>query len=185
MVTIMSNTSKLASTLLLLLIACGSVAADDEGKQPGSAFTGEVLTQLYVTDVRKSVAFYKALGFHHDYYYDYETGASVLEWTQSYPPEYAEMKYGTIRLAMTTSETPDQVLGGGVRHYFLVEDVTRNYEMVKNNGVTPVPDEVEVRPWMSFITIPDPDNHQIILGTKNQVYYDAARDRIDALKNSE
>ena len=185
MVTIMSNTSKLASALLLFLVASGTVAADDEDEQPGSAFTGEVLTQLYVTDVRKSVAFYKALGFRHDYYYDYETGVSVLEWTQPYPPQYAEMKYGTIRIAMTTPETPDQVLGGGVRHYYLVDDVERHYEMVKKNGVTPVPDEVEVRPWMSFITIPDPDSHQIVLGTKNQEYYDAARRRIEALNNPE
>ncbi len=185
MVTNMRNTSKLASTLLLLLITGGSVVADEEDKQAGSAFTGEVLTQLYVTDVRKSVAFYKALGFRHDYYYDYETGAYVLEWTQPYPPQYAEMKYGTIRIAMTTPETPDQVLGGGVRHYYLVDDVERHYEMAKKNGVTPVPDEVEVRPWMNFITIPDPDNHQIVLGTKNQEYYDATRRRIEALDNPE
>ena len=183
MVTIMSNTSKLASALLLLHIAGGSIVADEEDKQAGSAFTGEVLTQLYVTDVRKSVTFYKALGFRHDYYYDYETGAYVLEWTQPYPPQYAEIKFGTIRIAMTTPETPDQVLGGGVRHYYLVDDVERHYEMVKKNGVTPVPDEVEVRPWMSFITIPDPDNHQIVLGTKNQEYYDDARRRIEALNN--
>jgi len=183
MVTNMSNTSKLAATLLLLLAAGGSVVADEVGKRAGSAFTGEVLTLLYVTDVRRSVTFYIALGFHHDYYYDYESGAYVLEWTQPYPPEYAEVKYGTIRIGLTTPETPDQVLGGGVRHYYLVDDVARHYEMVKKNGVTPVPDEVEVRPWMSFITIPDPDNHQIVLGTKNQEYYDAARSRIEALDN--
>jgi len=42
-------------------------------------------------------------------------------------------------------------------------------------------DEVEVRPWMSFVTVPDPDNHQIVFGTKNQVYYDQAEEQVKNL----
>ena len=77
-----------------------------------------------------------------------------------------------IHIRLTTADEPDQVYGGGVRHYVIVEDVDSHFEMIKKNGIVAVPHEVEVRPLMSFITVPDPDNHQIVFGTKNQVYYD-------------
>ena len=81
-----------------------------------SSFTGEILTLLYVTDVRKSVAFYQALGFEHDYYYDYQEDTYRLEWEQPYPPEYAEMIQDRIRIGLTTADEVVQVYGGGVRH---------------------------------------------------------------------
>ncbi len=45
-----------------------------------------------------------------------------------------------------------------------------------------MPDEVEERPWMDFITMSDPDGHQIVFGTKHQAYYDQARRRIEGLQ---
>ena len=57
-------------TLIMFLPGCGSSSA---GATLGSRFTGETLTLLYVTDVRRSVTFYEAVGFDLDYYYDYQT----------------------------------------------------------------------------------------------------------------
>lgn len=148
----------------------------------GSRFTGETLTLLYVSDVGRSVDFYKSLGFVHDYFYDYEKEAYVREWVEAYSPGYAEMIQGQIRVGLTTADEPEQVYGGGVRHYFLVENVFAHFDMLNTNGVAAEPHEVEERPWMDFVTVPDPDNHQIVFGTKNQAYYDSARDQIDSLK---
>ncbi len=164
--------------MLLLMIAA---SGNEKVAERGSKFTGETLTLLYVTDVLGSVAFYKALGFDHDYYYDYQTDSYTRDWQPAYPPEYAEMIQAGIRLGLTTAEVPDQVYGGGVRHYFIVEDVDSHFEMAKKNGIVAVPNEVEKRPWMNFFTVVDPDNHQIVFGTKNQAYYDQAREQLNNL----
>ena len=139
------------------------------------------MTLLYVSDVRRSVAFYKSVGFIHDYYYDNEKERYAREWDQAYPPEYAEMIQGDIRVGLTTSADDKPIFGGGVRHYFLLDDVQAHFAMIDRNGVRAEPHEVEHRPWMDFITIADPDNHQIVFGTKNQDYYDRAREEINSL----
>ena len=168
--------------IVLLLMTIIAVAGDKDAELVGSKFTGETLTLLYVSDVRRSVAFYKSLGFVHDYYYDYEREIPVIEWVEIYPPEYAEMIQGQIRVGFTTADEPEQVYGGGVRHYFLVEDVHAHFEMVDRNGIVAEPHEIEERPWMNFFTVPDPDNHQIVFGTKDQAYYDLGREQINILK---
>ena len=165
----------------LFLVTVLALASDEDSMSVGSKFTGERLTLLYVSDVRRSVTFYKSLGFVHDYYYDYQKEVYAHEWAESYLPEYAEMIQGEIRVGLTTAEVPNQVLGGGVRHYFLVEDAEAHFKMVASNGIVAVPHEVEKRPWMNFFTVPDPDNHKIVFGTKNQVYYDQAREQINNL----
>ena len=180
----MSRKAGAVLSTILISLAAASWSADDTDNALGISFTGEVLTQLYVTDVRKSVAFYKALGFEHDYYYDYQEDVYRVEWTRPYPPEYAEMtQEDGIRIALTTADESEQVYGGGVRHYFIVEDVDRHYVIAKGNGIIAEPNEVEERPWMNFFTISDPDKHQIVIGEKNQTYYDQARSQIDSLKH--
>lgn len=179
----MNARSNLILGLILTSPATLASSGDDVSESTGSSFTGEVLTLLYVTDVRKSVAFYKSLGFEHDSYYDYQEDTYRLEWDQPYPPEYAEMTQETIRIGLTTADESEQLYGGGVRHYFIVEDVDSHYAMAKANGIIPEPDEVEERPWMHFFTVPDPDKHQIVIGEKNQAYYDQARIEIERLKH--
>jgi len=178
--------TRLKPMLGIILISFATLAwsGDKDAQLAGQSFTGEILTLLYVTDVRKSVAYYKALGFEHDYYYDYQEDAYSLEWEQPYPPEYAEMTQEEgIRIGLTTADESEQVYGGGVRHYFIVEDVDSHYAMAKDNGIVAEPDEVEERPWMNFFTVSDPDNHQIVFGEKNQAYYDQGRQKIDSMKN--
>ena len=72
-------------------------------------------------------------------------------------------------------------LRGDLPLNFIVDDADNHFEMAKKNGIVAVPNEVEVRPWMSFITVVDPDNHQIVFGTKNQAYYDQARNQLNNL----
>ncbi len=178
----MNSEFKLVLSMALFLMSVVAEAADNKIDLAGSSFTGETLTLLFVSDVRRSVGFYKSLGFVHDYYYDYEREIPVIEWVETYPPEYAEMIQGQIRVGLTTADEPEQVYGGGVRHYFLVEDVHAHFEMVDRNGIVAEPHEIEERPWMNFFTVPDPDNHQIVFGTKDQAYYDLGREQINNLK---
>lgn len=181
----MSTKFKTVVSIVLFLVTAFALADDKATVSVGSKFTGERLTLLYVSDVRRSVAFYKSIGFVHDYYYDYKKEIYVLEWVETYAPEYAEMTHGQIRVGLTTAAEPDQVYGGGVRHYFLVEDVHAHFKLVDRNGIVAEPHEVEERPWMDFFTVPDPDNHQIVFGTKNQAYYDSAREQINNLERKE
>ena len=167
----------------VLTLVAAALAADDL-REDSRALTGEMLTLLYVSDVRESVAFYEAVGFDHYYYYDYQEDEYVLEWTRSYPPEYAEMTSGTVRVGLTTAEGPDSVYGGGVRHYFIVGEVENRYARVKAEGIVPKPDEIERRPWMDFFTLSDPDGHQIVFGRKNLAYYDRIAKQLEEMKKS-
>ena len=158
---------------------------DETAGAEDDRLTGEILTQLYVTDVLKSVAFYEALGFERYYYYDYETSEYTRQWNKSKPPLYAEVTRGSIRISFTThDEDMAQTFGGGVRHYFIVNDVRAHFARVKQNGITAEPDEVEVRPWMDFFTVSDPDGHQIVFGQKHQAYYDRTREHLERLRKA-
>ena len=181
----MNTKIKSLPVIFLLLVTIIALAGDKDAELLGSKFTGETLTLLFVSDVRRSVGFYKSLGLVHDYYYDYEKDIYVRDWVEAYPPEYAEMIQGHIRVGLTTADKPEQVFGGGVRHYFLVEDVYAPFALVDRNGIVAEPHEVEERPWMNFFTVPDPDNHQIVFGTKNQTYYDSAREQINDIERQD
>ncbi len=173
--------SKIGLTTALL----GRVLLPSPSSADDAEVTGEILTLLYVRDVRESVTFYRAIGFDHDYFYDYREDEYVIDWRRSYPPEYAEVTSGSIRVALTTVDDPESATyGGGVRHYFLVEEVEERYERIKAAGIVPEPDEVERRPWMDFITLTDPDGHQIVFGRKNETYYERARAEIERLRCS-
>lgn len=166
--------------IIAILSGCAATVADGAAK---SGFTGETITLLYATDVLASTAFYTALGFKLDFIYDYESDAYTRDWKRSYPPEYAEVTQNGTRIGLTTADELNPVYGGGVRHYFIVTDVHSHFAMIRDNGIVARPNEVEVRPWMSFFTVADPDNHQIVFGTKNQIYYDQAREQINELVN--
>ena len=88
-----------------------------------SPLTGEQLTVLYVQDVRKSVAYYRALGFGFDHYYDYRGRTYTREWTRAYPPDWGQVSEDLVRIGLTTVASDDQVYGGGARHYFIINDL--------------------------------------------------------------
>ena len=116
----MNATCRAALVLIALMTGCDAGTSDESTE---SGFTGETLTLLYVTDVGESVAFYEAIGFDLDFFYDYRAGAYAIEWKQPYVPEYAEVVQPGIRIGLTTVDEPNPVYGGGVRHYFIIENV--------------------------------------------------------------
>ncbi|MHC4414788.1 MAG: VOC family protein [Planctomycetota bacterium] len=129
------------------------------------AFTGELLPVFYVTDVAKSVRFYRdALGFELHHFFDYEAGRRVAEWTKPTPPIWAEMAAATQTFGLHLTQNKDGFVVGGMRHYFLVRDVEAHHRRVKSNGVDVGP--LLDKPWMTMFMVTDPDGHEIFFGTQ-------------------
>jgi predicted enzyme related to lactoylglutathione lyase len=127
-------------------------------------FTGEILPVFYVSDVRKSVQFYRdVLGFEFHHYWDYDENEQVREWKDAEPPIYAEMAAGDQKFALHLAQTPYETQVGGVIHYFRVQDVSAHYRQVKSQGGEPGP--LISRPWMHMFSIVDADGHRIFFYT--------------------
>jgi len=156
---------------LPLLLAAGPARAS--GDQPTSgvgpdvdhvSFTGEILPVFFVTDVLRSVDFYKALGFEFHHFFDYAAGEQVPEWPHEEPPIWALMSAGSQTFALHRAPPSADLIVGGMRHYFLMEDVDRQYERVQSLGVETGP--LTDRPWMKMFSVQDPDGHLIFFGTE-------------------
>ena len=165
---------RIAVVLLLalpLLLAAVPVRASEE--KPGSdvsadvdhgSFTGEILPVFFVTDVLRSVEFYKAVGFEFHHFFDYAAEEEVPEWLHDEPPIWALMSAGSQTFALHRVPPSADLVVGGMRHYFLMEDVDRHYERVQSLGVEAGP--LTDRPWMKMFSVLDPDGHLIFFGTE-------------------
>jgi predicted enzyme related to lactoylglutathione lyase len=127
-------------------------------------FTGEVLPVLYVTDVKRSVEFYRQLGFEFRHYFDYDEEKEVPEWTKDDPPIWALFAAGDFSFALHLTLNTDEFIVGGTRHYFLVEDIDAHHRTVTERGVEPGP--LIERPWMRMFQVIDPDGHELFFGTR-------------------
>ena len=76
-------------------------------------------------------------------------------------------------------------MGGGVRHYFMVEDVEHHFRQATKIGIEPEPNEIERRPWLDFFTVSDPDNHQIVIAQKHEAYFEEAAEEIRKLREAQ
>ena len=156
---------------LLLLPTGGHLCAVEEetGNEMGSdvdpgSFTGELLPVFSVTDVPRSVAFYEAAGFRFNHFFDYSTGEQVQEWLHDEPPIWALMSAESQTFALHRVPSGTDLVVGGMRHYFLMEDVDRHHELVRLGGIEPGP--LTDRPWMTYFSVQDPDGHLIFFGTE-------------------
>jgi catechol 2,3-dioxygenase-like lactoylglutathione lyase family enzyme len=147
--------------LVLGLSILGSAMGERTGEEAG--FTGKLLPVFFVRDVATSVEFYRdVLGFELRHFFDYSEGKQVEQWTREEPPIWALMAAGTQTFALHRAADPSALVIGGMRHYFLVDDVDRHYERVRAAGgqVGPLTD----KPWMKLFSIRDPDGHEIFFG---------------------
>jgi catechol 2,3-dioxygenase-like lactoylglutathione lyase family enzyme len=159
------------SLLLIVVLSAAVVFASDEGDSaainPSSdhgRFTGEILPVFYVTDVLKSVEFYKAVGFEFHHFFDYGEGKRVQEWTKEEAPIWAEMAAGSQTFGIHRIGEGVKLTVGGMRHYFLVEDVDAYYRLVQAAGIET--GEMIDKPWMKMFAVHDPDGHEIFFGTE-------------------
>ncbi len=137
----------------------------DGFRQPPSAFTGEILTVLYVKDLQQSVAFYRdVLGFRFDHYYDHHSGGSTVDWSYDDSPVYAEMWAGPSRFALHLAKNDYETRVGGSIHHFSVSDVDAHSKAVTERGGTP--SEMIDRSWMRMFSVEDPDGHRLFFQTR-------------------
>jgi len=153
--------------LLGTILLQAEVAPSEPPDRQHGEFTGEILPVFYVTDVRRSVKFYRdLLGFEFKHYYDYEESKQVREWTKSDAPIWAEMAAGDFIFALHLTQEPEKVVVGGTRHYFLLKDVRSHYRRVKDLGLE-IGSLIE-KPWMTMFRVIDPDGHELFFSTRTE-----------------
>lgn len=119
---------------------------------------GDFDAMLYVTDVRRSVEFYRdVLGFSFDGWWSEEAADYVESFEDAGSPGYAQLSAGEQRIALHAAKG-DAVLGGGAVYHLKVEDVDAFRESARAAGGEP--SEPRDMPWgwrMTFLS--DPDGH--------------------------
>jgi predicted enzyme related to lactoylglutathione lyase len=127
-------------------------------------FTGEILPVFYVSDVRRSVRFYRdVLGFVFRHFWDYDKNEGVTEWKAAQAPIYAEMAAGKQKFGLHLTRELSNPQVCGVIHYFRVGDVDACHAAILERGGDP--GELLERPWMRMFSIEDPDGHRLFFFT--------------------
>ena len=114
---------------------------------------------LYVSDLKRSAEFYRALGFGFEGYWDNVTNEVVEAWEDVQEPGYAEVRAGEASLGLH----PDPDFESGpvrVKPSFTVGDVDAVFDAAVRAGA----DAIEPRdfPWGArMFTVTDPDGHKI------------------------
>lgn len=144
------NTGILALlTIYMMLIA--PIRAQQDLRNNHGIFTGEIKPVLYVSDVERSVPFYRdVLGFTF-------TGFA----NSAGQPYYAEMAAAEIKFGLhePTSTGQDAKIGQG-RLYFRVGDLHAHRSRVLAWGGQP--GEIKVTGWMDMFIVSDPDGNEIV-----------------------
>ncbi|MHC4697884.1 MAG: VOC family protein [Planctomycetota bacterium] len=124
-------------------------------------FTGDAKVVFYVSDVLKSVEFYRgALGFTFHHFHDYTLGKSVTKWSREEPPIYAEMSFAGRRFGLHLPQVAgDHGSVGKMKIYFRVKDLDAHHRRVHAWGGRP--GTINDKPWMKMFRVTDPDGHQI------------------------
>lgn len=137
-----------AATTGLLGLAGGQESA----REAHGAFTGDIKSVLYVSDVRSSAEFYRdVLGFAFDGFANRSDGT----------PYYAEMMAGARKFGLhepTSAGQEDRI--GQARLYFRVLDLDAHRRRVAARGLEP--GEIVRTDWMDMFFVRDPDGHEIV-----------------------
>ncbi len=154
--------------LLLFVTTVGAVAQDGQPptgtaseREVHGGFVGDVKLVFYVSDVRKSVRFYTdVLGFKFHHFYDHVSGDSVVKWTRTEAPIYAEMAYAGRHFGLHLPQSDaDRESVGRMKIYFRVKDLEAHHRRVSAWGADV--GKIKDRPWMRMFLVTDPDGHRI------------------------
>lgn len=140
--------------LYLLLPVAAMSETEIEQRQGHGAFTGEIKAVIYVTDVEKSVPFYRdALGFDFQGYAEPEDA-----------PYYAEMVAAEVKFGLHEPMNDGQEAKiGQTRIYFRVEDLEKHLQRV--NAWDGNPGEIKITDWMDMFLVRDSDGNEIIFAS--------------------
>ena len=140
------------STWLALIVAFGAFGeAEDDARIAHGHFTGEIKPVVYVSDVAKSVPFYRdILGF------DFLGLANA-----DGQPYYAEMSAAGVKFGLhePTSEGQKAKVGQ-LRLYFRIENLRDHRSRVLAWGAEPT--EIIETDWMDMFIVNDPDGNEIV-----------------------
>ncbi len=137
--------------LILSVTLTGSARAQNDSREAHGSFTGDIKPVLYVTDVEKSVPFYRdVLGFGFEGFADLDGG-----------PYYAEMVAGGRKFGLhePTSTVQDSMVGRE-RLYFRVGDLEAHRSRVLARGGKP--GAMKKTGWMDMFIVRDPDGNEIV-----------------------
>jgi len=125
--------------------------SDNLQKHNNEGFTGEIKVVIYVTDVEKSMPYYRdILGFGFEGFAKYKG--------EEY---YAEMLAGTVKFGLHEPMSVDQhTKVGQQRLYFRVKDLKKQYNSVLAHGGNP--EEIIERDWMDMFRVIDMDGNEIL-----------------------
>ena len=128
-------------------------------------FTGVLLPVFYVSDVARSLEFYRDIcGFDRVQLPEESKREANGGSSSGEPPYFVRMQAGTQEFALHLSDAPNLTMGG-VRHYFAVKDVDLHHEEVRRRGGDPT--QVQDLPWMRLFSVTDPDGHVLFFQTPN------------------
>ncbi len=158
-------TMKMMGLAGLGVIAWGMSGPSDgqpaEARQLHGQLTGDIKLVFYVSDVRKSVAFFTgALGLKFHHFYDHISGDSVKEWPHEQPPIYAEMSAGGRRFGLHLPQNDwDRRAVGTMKVYFRVQDLEAHHKRALAWGAEV--GKIKRKPWMDMFMVSDPNGHRI------------------------
>ena len=123
----------------------------EDARSLNGGFTGDVKPVIYVTDVERSMPFYRdVLGFAFDGY------AQIKG-----EPYYADMLAGPLKFGLHEPVSDaDRPRVGKIRIYFRVEDLEKQHRRVAAWGGSP--GNVVERSWMDMFGVEDPDGNLIM-----------------------
>jgi predicted enzyme related to lactoylglutathione lyase len=147
----MRRPSTAVLVVLALALLGGATRAEENAKESHGVFTGQIKPVLYVSDVEKSVPFYRdVLGF------DFEGFAN-----RDGKPYYGEMAAAGVKFGLHEPLSDSQAEKvGRERLYFRVENLERHRARVLAWGGTP--GEIKETAWMNMFVVKDPDGNEIV-----------------------
>lgn len=134
-------------------------------EQTQSELTGEIKPVLYVSDVRRSVDFYRdCLGFEFLFFYDFDQKRSVLVWEESSPPRYAEMAASSQKFGLHLPGCgASRARVGRQRIYFRVHNLLAHHERV--SAAAGKASAIQHTAWMDMFDVKDADGHEIVFAS--------------------
>jgi uncharacterized glyoxalase superfamily protein PhnB len=131
-------------------------------------FKGPIGVMLYVGDVRRSVDFYRSLGFGLKGYWDVANRRASSDWEGPGAPAYAEVVVADVSVGLLAREqaatahpeaVPKMSVPPSAEHHLQVDDPDAFHRLLTAKGHKP--SEPAETPWgWRMLTLSDPDGHR-------------------------
>jgi len=127
-------------------------------------FKGPIGVLLYVNDVRRSVNFYRSLGFSFKGYWDFNHHRVTADWEGPGEPGYAEVTVGDVGVGLHAQDKSDGAKHdpasvSAAEHHLQIDDPDAFHRLLVAKGCKPT--EPADMPWgWRMLSVNDPDGHR-------------------------